>query len=60
MAEMAEWTSNFMKLPDNYQWCPLKWKAASDLGVVSCSVCDGSRCAWWDAERSRCGVLTKA
>lgn len=59
MAEMAEWPSNFMNPPDNYQWCPLKWKAASDLGVISCSVCEGSRCAWWVADREKCGVLPR-
>lgn len=60
MADIPEWPKSFMEPPDNYQWCPLKWKAASDLGIISCSVCDGSRCAWWDDGWEKCGILTRA
>lgn len=47
----------FMTLPDGYLWCPLKWKAASDLCVIGCALCDGPSCAWWDTKREKCGVL---
>lgn len=58
MANEFERENNYaVEPPDGYQWCPLKWKSATDLGVVACSACDGPRCAWWDSVRERCGVL---
>ena len=35
--------------------CPLK-----HAGSEAACLCDGSRCAWWDADKSRCAVLSLA
>lgn len=43
----------------DYKTCPLKWKAASDVGALVWGTCDGPCCAWWDAVREKCDVLPK-
>ena len=36
--------------------CPLK----QGIGIDHWRKCDGPRCAWWDADKSRCAVLSLA
>ena len=36
--------------------CPLK----DGLGMDAFRLCDGPRCAWWDADKERCAVLSLA
>ena len=35
--------------------CPLK-----QVGSEAICSCDGPRCAWWDADKERCAVLSLA
>lgn len=35
--------------------CPFK-----QTGSEAACLCDGSRCSWWDADKSRCAVLSLA
>lgn len=46
--------------------CPLKYDCLGERAVLNLEtgkieikegLCDGHRCAWWDAERSCCGVV---
>ena len=36
--------------------CPLK----QGIGMDAFRGCDGPRCAWWDADKERCAVLSIA
>lgn len=36
--------------------CPLK----QGIGMDAFRGCDGPRCAWWDADKTRCAVLSLA
>ena len=36
--------------------CPLK----QGIGMDAFRGCDGPRCAWWDADKERCAVLSMA
>ena len=36
--------------------CPLK----QGIGIDHWRECDGPRCAWWDADKERCAVLSLA
>lgn len=36
--------------------CPLK----QGIGIEHWRQCDGPRCDWWDADKSRCAVLSLA
>ena len=38
-----------------WKLCPLK-RAGSEAACL----CDGPRCAWWDADKERCSVLSLA
>lgn len=47
----------------DYKTCPLK---VGQEQIVGCNrylmvdrECDGTSCAWWDAKRDKCGVLSK-
>ena len=62
-------TAMSKKLTSDYQLCPLfdaarivalgaaQGRAEVSLGAVQC---DGPRCAWWDADKERCAVLSIA
>ena len=36
--------------------CPMK----QGIGMDDFRKCDGPHCAWWDADKSRCAVLSMA
>lgn len=36
--------------------CPMK----QGIGMNAFRECDGNRCAWWDADKERCAVLSIA
>ena len=49
------------------RFCPMLMKAVIDGAplqrlefAVRASTCKGSRCAWWDADKERCAVLSLA
>ena len=47
----------------DYKLCPLimtGWAAAPHPLIESCVTCRGPRCAWWDADKSRCAALSIA
>ena len=50
----------------DYRLCPLREMATSvrvaagGVPMESATYCDGPRCAWWDADKSRCAVLSLA
>lgn len=52
---------------DIEKFCPMLMKAVIDGAplkrlefAVRASTCKGLRCAWWDADKSRCAVLSLA
>lgn len=49
------------KTAGDYKFCPLKVGQAQIVGyeryITIDRECDGPRCAWWDEERKKCGVL---
>ena len=56
---MADETMNLkigLESASNYRLCPLK----QGIGMDDFRKCDGPRCAWWDADKSRCAVLSLA
>ena len=54
MAENPSGTIDYDSLTRG-KLCPLK-----HAGSEAACLCDGSRCAWWDADKARCAVLSLA
>lgn len=47
----------------DYKFCPLLMSGCRASGGITLNdmyLCPGSRCAWWDADKSRCAVLSLA
>lgn len=50
------------KTAGDYKTCPLKIESPILCGgaggyIRNSELCTGSCCAWWDAEREKCGML---
>ena len=61
MATTIDYASDYGGEASDYQTtmkrlCPLK----QGIGIDGFRKCDGSRCSWWDAGKSRCSVLSLA
>ena len=47
----------------DYKFCPLLMSGCRASGGITLNdmyLCPGSRCAWWDVDKSRCAVLSLA